>query len=138
MRVFLAGATGALGRRLMPLLVERGHEVTGMTRTPARVELLHAAGAVPIVVDALDRTGVLSAVGDAQPEVVVHQPTSLAGKLDLRRFDRSFAQTNALRTLGTDHLLEAARAAGARRFIAQSFAGWPYARTGAPVTAPSR
>jgi nucleoside-diphosphate-sugar epimerase len=135
MRVFVAGATGALGRRLIPRLLDHGHEVTAMTRTPAGAEALHAAGAVPVVADALDRAGVLAAVRDAQPEVVVHQLTALAAKLDLRRFERSFAQTNRLRTLGTDHLLEATRAAGARRFVAQSFAGWPYARTGGPVKA---
>lgn len=131
MRVFVAGATGALGKRLVPLLVERGHEVTGMTRTTARAEALQAAGVTPVVADALDHAGVMDAVRDACPEAVVHQLTAL----DLRRFDKSFAQTNALRTIGTDHLLEAAQAAGARRFVAQSFAGWPYARTGGPVKA---
>lgn len=135
MRVFVAGATGALGKRLVPLLVERGHQVTGMTRTPDRAEALHAAGAIPVVADALDHGAVMTAVRDAGPEVVVHQLTALGAKLDLRRFDKSFAQTNVLRTIGTDHLLEGARAAGTRRLVAQSFAGWPYGRTGGPVKA---
>ena len=114
MRIFVAGATGALGRRLVPLLVEGGHQVTGMTRTAGK-----AAG--------------LRAVAAARPEVVVHQLTALAGMTSFRKVDQGFALTNRLRTEGTDHLLEAARAAGARRFVAQSFAGWPFARVGGPV-----
>jgi nucleoside-diphosphate-sugar epimerase len=133
MRIVVAGATGALGRRLVPLLVERGHEVVGMTRSPAKAADLRAAGAEPVVADALDRDAVLRAVGQARPEVVVHQLTALAGLTNSRRFDQGFALTNRLRTEGTDHLLAAARAAGARRFVAQSFAGWPFARVGGPV-----
>jgi nucleoside-diphosphate-sugar epimerase len=133
MRIFVAGATGALGRRLVPLLVEGGHQVTGMTRTAGKAAGLRAAGADPVVADALDRDAVLGAVVAARPEVVVHQLTALAGMTSMRRFDREFALTNRLRTEGTDHLLEAARAAGARRFVAQSFAGWPFARVGGPV-----
>lgn len=133
MKVFLTGATGALGARLLPLLVGHGHEVTATTRKPASVDWLRAAGASPIVVDALDRAAVSAAVEDARPEVVVHQLTALVGGLDMRRFDRTFAQTNRLRTTGLDHLLDAAQAAGARRFVAQSFAGWPYPRVGGPV-----
>ncbi len=133
MKVFLAGATGALGARLLPLLVGHGHEVTATTRKPASVDGLRAAGASPVVVDALDRAAVVAAVQDARPEVVVHQLTALVGGLDMRRFDRTFAQTNRLRTTGLDHLLDAAQAAGARRFVAQSFAGWPYARVGGSV-----
>jgi nucleoside-diphosphate-sugar epimerase len=133
MNVFVAGATGALGRRLVPLLVAGGHRVVAMTRSPAKAEGLRAAGAEPVVADALDRDAVLAAVGDARPEVVVHQLTALADMTDFRRFDEGFAATNRLRTEGTDHLIEAARAAGARRLVAQSFAGWPFARVGGPV-----
>ncbi len=133
MRIFVAGATGALGRRLVPLLVEGGHQVTGMTRTAGKAAGLRAAGADPVVADALDRDAVLRAVVAARPEVVVHQLTALAGMTSFRNFDREFALTNRLRTEGTDHLLEAARAVGARRFVAQSFTGWPFARVGGPV-----
>jgi nucleoside-diphosphate-sugar epimerase len=133
MRIFVAGATGALGRRLVPLLVGNGHQVTGMTRTAAKAAGLRAAGAEPVVADALDREAVDRAVAAARPEVVVHQLTDLAATTNMRRFDREFAGTNRLRTEGTDHLVAAARAAGARRLVAQSFAGWPFARVGGPV-----
>jgi 2-alkyl-3-oxoalkanoate reductase len=133
MRVFVAGATGALGRRLVPLLVAGGHQVTAMTRRVGRTMELYAAGAEPVVADALDRDAVLAAVTAARPEAVVHQLTDLAGVTSMRRFDQGFAATNRLRTEGTDHLLEGARAAGASRFVAQSFAGWPFARVGGPV-----
>jgi 2-alkyl-3-oxoalkanoate reductase len=133
MRIFVAGSTGALGRRLVPLLAADGHEVTAMTHTAGKAAGLRAAGAEPVVGDALDRDAVLRAVSAARPEVVVHQATALAGLTDWRRFDEGFAATNRLRTEGTDHLLEAARAAGARRFVAQSYAGWPFARIGGPV-----
>jgi nucleoside-diphosphate-sugar epimerase len=133
MRIFVAGATGALGRRLVPLLVERGHQVSGMTRTAGKAAGLRAAGAEPVVADALDRDAVLAAVVAAHPEVVVHELTALAEMTDFRKLDQGFALTNRLRTEGTDHLLTAARAAGARRFVAQSFAGWPFARVGGPV-----
>ena len=132
MRLFLAGATGALGKRLVPLLVANGHAVTGTTRWPEKAERLRAAGAEPVVVDVLDESAVVKAVTRAEPEVVVHEATALSS-LDLRKFDEAFALTNRLRTEGTDHLLAAARAAGARRFVAQSFAGWPYAREGGPA-----
>ena len=133
MRIFIAGATGALGGRLVPKLVAEGHQVTGMTRSPAKAEMLRALGARPAVADALDAGAVRRAVGEASPEVVVHQLTALSGELDLRHIDRTMAATNRLRTAGTDHLLDAAREAGARRFVAQSYAGWPFARTGGPV-----
>jgi nucleoside-diphosphate-sugar epimerase len=132
MRLFLAGATGALGKRLVPLLVANGHAVTGTTRSPEKAERLRAAGAEPVVVDVLNESAVVNAVTRAEPEVVVHEATALSS-LDLRKFDEAFALTNRLRTEGTDHLLAAARAAGARRFVAQSFAGWPYAREGGPA-----
>jgi nucleoside-diphosphate-sugar epimerase len=133
MRIFVAGATGALGRRLVPLLVAGGHQVTAMTRSPGKTAGLVAAGAEPVVADALDREAVLGVVAAARPEVIVHQLTDLAGTTDLRKFDAGFAATNRLRTEGTDHLLEASQAAGARRLVAQSFAGWPFARVGGPV-----
>jgi nucleoside-diphosphate-sugar epimerase len=133
MRIFVAGATGALGRRLVPLLTGGGHQVTAMTRTEEKFAGLRAAGAEPVVADALDRDAVLRVVAAARPEVVVHQLTDLAATTSFRRFDKEFAGTNRLRTEGTDHLVEAARAAGARRLVAQSFAGWPFARIGGPV-----
>jgi nucleoside-diphosphate-sugar epimerase len=133
MRIFLAGATGAVGKRLVPLLVQSGHEVTGMTRSPAKTEGLRAAGAEPVVGDALDGRGVMDAVAAARPDVVIHEATDLSSLGAPRNIDRAFAGTNALRTTGTENLLAAARAAGARRFLAQSFAGWPYAKVGGPV-----
>jgi nucleoside-diphosphate-sugar epimerase len=133
MKVFVAGATGALGRVLVPQLVAGGHEVAGMTRTPSKKGLLRSLGARPVVADALDPDAVARAVAEAEPEVIVHQLTALSGSLDLRHIDRAFGETNRLRTEGTDHLLAAGRAVGARRFVAQSFAGWPSARTGGPV-----
>ncbi|HEY3019213.1 MAG TPA: NAD(P)-dependent oxidoreductase [Solirubrobacteraceae bacterium] len=133
MKVLVAGATGALGKQLVPRLVANGHEVVGMTRTASRGEAVRALGATPVVADALDPDAVGGAVAQAQPEVIVHQLTALAGSLDMRHFDRDFAATNRLRTEGTDHLLAAGRAVGVRRFVAQSFAGWPFARTGGPV-----
>jgi nucleoside-diphosphate-sugar epimerase len=134
MRVFLAGAGGAIGHYLIPRLIDGGHEVIAMTRSPRKVDALRDAGAYPVVADGLDRDAVIAAVTGAEPEVVVHQMTALAGVTgNPRRFDAEFAVTNELRTEGTDHLLEAARAAGARRLIAQSFAGWPSARVGGAV-----
>jgi len=133
MRVFVAGAAGAIGAQLVPQLVARGHEVVGMTRSPGKREALVALGAHPVVADALDRDSVRRAVLDAAPEIVVHELTALSGELNLRRIDHYFAMTNRLRTEGTDHLLAAAEDVGARRFIAQSYAGWPFARTGGPV-----
>jgi nucleoside-diphosphate-sugar epimerase len=132
MKVFVAGATGALGRQLVPMLVKEGHEVTGMTRTPAKQDLLRSLGARPAVADAFDPEAVAQAVAEAEPEVVIHELTELTGTF-ARNIDKSFASTNRLRTDGLDHLLAAARAAGARRFIAQSFAGWPFKRVGGPV-----
>jgi nucleoside-diphosphate-sugar epimerase len=133
MKVFVAGATGALGRQLVPRLVAGGHEVVGMTRSAARQDAVRALGATPAVADGLDPDAVARAVADAEPEVIVHQLTALSGTLDMRHIDRYLAQTNRLRTEGTDHLLSAGRAVGVRRFVAQSFAGWPFARTDGPV-----
>jgi nucleoside-diphosphate-sugar epimerase len=133
MKVFVAGATGALGRALLPQLVARGHEVVGMTRSESKLDLVRSLGARPAVADALDPDTVAHAVAEAEPEVIVHQLTALSGSLDMRHIERDFAQTNRLRTEGTDHLLAAGRAVEARRFVAQSYAGWPFARTGGPV-----
>ena len=133
MKIFLAGATGAVGQALIPLLTSHGHTVVGTTRSASKVALLRELGAEPVVVDGLDRDGVRAAVADAQPDAIVHQMTALGGDLDLRKFERSFATTNRLRTEGTDHLLAAARESGVERFVAQSFAAWPYARVGGPV-----
>jgi 2-alkyl-3-oxoalkanoate reductase len=133
MRILIAGATGAVGRRLVPTLLAEGHEVVAMTRTPAKADGLRAAGALPVVADALDREAVMGAVAGAEPEVIVHQLTALVGAADLRHFDRTFAQTNRLRTEGLRHLVDAGAAAGTRRLIAQSFTGWPFAREGGPV-----
>ena len=133
MKVFIAGASGAIGRQLVPMLVENGHEVVATTRTPEKAGSLRALGAEPVVADALDREAVLEAVVRAEPEAVVHQATALTGVFNLKHFARTFAQTNRLRTLGTDNLVAAARAAGARRFVAQGFAGWPYASHGSAL-----
>jgi nucleoside-diphosphate-sugar epimerase len=133
MKVFVAGATGALGKNLVPMLVERGHEVTGMTHTAAKQDAIRQMGARPAMADALDPEAVARAVAGADPEVVIHQLTAIDASAFGRSLDKMFAQTNRLRTEGTDHLLTAARAVGARRFIAQSFAGWPFARTGGPI-----
>jgi nucleoside-diphosphate-sugar epimerase len=132
MRVFVAGATGAIGRQLVPRLVAAGHEVHGMTRTESKQEMLYELGAVPAVADALDPGQVAEVVERARPDVIVHELTAI-GAIDMRHFDRGFALTNRLRTEGTDHLLSAGRAVGVRRFVAQSNGAFAYARTGGPV-----
>src|ERR687889_1092277 len=133
MRVFVTGATGAIGKQLVPRLVEGGHEVHGMTRDESKQAKLRELGAVPVVADALDPDQVAEAVGRARPDVIVHQLTAI-GALDMRHFDRDFARTNRLRIEGTDHLLSAGQAVGVRRFVAQGVAGYgAYARTRAPV-----
>src|SRR5437588_4526344 len=146
MKVFVAGATGAMGKQLVPRLVAAGHEVVGMTQSPSKQAALDELGATPVVADALDPDQVAGAVGKAQPDVIVHQLTAIAA-LDMRHFDRDFALTNRLRTEGTDHLLSAGRAVGVRRFVAQSVGSYgAYRRTGGPVkteedpldTAPAR
>ena len=123
MRVFVTGATGALGRHLVPGLVAAGHEVTATTKTPGKVAQLREAGAEPVVVDGLDREAVIAAVIAAAPEVIVHEMTALADIRSFRNPDKLFAVTNKLRTRGTDNLLAAAARAGTRRVIAQSYAG---------------
>ncbi|HEX8647280.1 MAG TPA: NAD(P)-dependent oxidoreductase [Thermoleophilaceae bacterium] len=132
MRVFVAGATGAIGKQLVPRLVAAGHEVHGMTRSESKQAMLAEMGATPVVADALDPEQVAEAVGRARPDVIVHQLTAIPATLDLRRFDRDFALTNRLRTEGTDHLLSAGQAVGVKRFVAQSFYS-TYERTGGRV-----
>ena len=133
MRVFVAGASGAIGARLVPQLAGRGHQVIGTCRSPGRAQRLQALGAEPIVLDLLDSRAVRKAIADTTPDAIIHQATALAGLSDFKHFDRSFAQTNRLRTEGTDALLAAAREAGIRRFVAQSYACHRYARQGGPV-----
>jgi nucleoside-diphosphate-sugar epimerase len=133
MRVFVAGATGVIGQRLIPLLTTAGHQVTGTTRSSGKAGQIRQLGATPVVVDGLDAGGVLAAVRAAEPEVIVHEMTALTSMRNLRNFDKLFAVTNQLRTAGTDNLLAAARAAGTGRFIAQSFTCWPNIREGGPV-----
>jgi nucleoside-diphosphate-sugar epimerase len=133
MRVFVAGATGAMGKQLVPRLLDRGHRVIAMTRSESKQAALWDLGAEPVVADALDPDQIAQAVADARPDVIVHELTAIPATLDLRHFDRDFALTNRLRTEGTDHLLSAGRAVGVKRFVAQSYTSWPYARTGGPV-----
>ena len=138
MKVFVVGATGVLGRTLVPQLVARGHEVVGMTRSTSKQDLVRSLGARAVVADALDADAVANAVASAEPEVIVHQLTALSGKLsarDMRHPERSpmATMTNRLRTEATDHLLAAGRAVGARRFVAQSFGAFRWARAGGPV-----
>jgi nucleoside-diphosphate-sugar epimerase len=133
MRVLVIGATGAIGRQLVPQLVAAGHQVSATTRSPAKLDGLRATGADPMVLDGLDGAAVGEAVARAEPEVVVHEMTAIPASLNLRKFDQTFAATNQLRTAGVDHLLAAASAQGVRRVIAQSYAGWPNIRSGGPV-----
>jgi nucleoside-diphosphate-sugar epimerase len=130
MRVFVAGAGGAVGRRLVPMLVARGHQVTGTTTSERGVAALRALGAEPVVVDGLDAAGIGEAVARAEPDAIVHEMTALSSTPDFKHFDRWFALTNRLRTEGTRNLLAAAEASGVKRFVAQSFTGWSNARTG--------
>jgi nucleoside-diphosphate-sugar epimerase len=123
MRVFVMGATGAIGRRPVPQLVQRGHQVTGTTRSARKAVALRAAGADAVVLDGLDAVAVGETVARSRPDAIIHQMTALAGKPDLRRFDPWFAMTNLLRTPGTAHLLAAAWASGVKRFVAQSYTG---------------
>jgi nucleoside-diphosphate-sugar epimerase len=133
MRVFIAGASGAIGTRLVPQLVERGHEVVGTYRSPGRDELLRTLGAEPVALDLLDRDAVLAAVRAASPDAIVHEATALANQQFSRNFNRMFADTNRLRIEGTDALVAAAWDVGVRRVVAQSFASYRYARVGGPV-----
>jgi 2-alkyl-3-oxoalkanoate reductase len=133
MRVLVAGASGALGSRLVPQLIEAGHDVIGTYNSPTNAELLRTLGAKPVMLDLLDTRAVRKAVLENAPEAIVHQATALGNAKWGRNFDKTFARTNELRTGGTDALLAAAREAAVRRFVAQSFASYRYARDGGPV-----
>jgi len=130
MRILVAGATGAIGLELVPQLIAAGHSVVGTTRTAAKAGIIRRMGAEPAIADGLDAPAIRAAVMAAKPEIIIDQMTDLADVTDLRHFDRAFATTNRLRTEGTDFLLAAARDAGVKRFIAQSFCGWTYGRGG--------
>jgi len=133
MRVFVAGASGAIGKRLVPQLVDRGHDVVGTFKSPSNIEKVRAMGAEPVVLDLLNAEAVRKAVLDTKPDAIIHEATALGSGVDFKHMDRSFADTNRLRTKGTDALLDAARDAGVRRFVAQSFASYRYARVGSWV-----
>ncbi len=133
MRVFVAGSIGAVGKSLLPHLLESGHEVVALIRNPQKAKEIEAMGAKVAVADALDTEALTAAIRRAEPEVIIHQLTSLAGVGNLKRLDEEFVLTNRFRTEGTDTMLAAARLARTRRFIAQSFCGWPFAREGGAV-----
>jgi nucleoside-diphosphate-sugar epimerase len=137
MRIFIAGATGVIGRQLVRLLVERGDEVTGMTRTPGKRALLEQLGARAVVTDVFDPSAVGQAISTSEPDVVVHQMTALSNLGSMRAFEREFAQNARLRSTGTDILLSASRAAGVQRFVAQAFGGYLFGRNGRKVLAES-
>jgi len=133
MKIFVAGATGAVGKRLVPLLVSKGHHVVATTRTSGKTEALRALGAEAIVLDGLNRNAAIDTVVASRPDAIVHQMTALASVRSLKNFDKEFAVTNRLRTEGTEHLIAAAQAAGTRKLVVQSYTGWPNERTGGPV-----
>jgi nucleoside-diphosphate-sugar epimerase len=133
MRVFVAGASGAVGSRLVPQLIDAGHDVVGTHNSPSSAQLLRTLGAKPVMVDLLDAGAVRRAVLEHEPEAIVHEATALADATWGRSFDKVFERTNELRTTGTHALLVAAQEAGVRRFVAQSFASYRYAREGGPV-----
>jgi nucleoside-diphosphate-sugar epimerase len=134
MKILVAGATGAMGKQLLPRLAAEGHDVTGITRSEAKLDAITSLGARGVVADVLDPDDVARVVAETEPEVIIHQLTALSGDFDLRHFDRTFAMTNRLRTEALDHFLAAGRATGVKRFIAQSYAGWPSDRTRGRVT----
>ena len=133
MKVFVAGSTGAIGKSLVPHLLETGHEVVALARTSRKARELEVFGASVAVAEALDRVALTAAIRRAEPEVIIHQLTALTGVGNFKKFDEEFSLTNRFRTEVTDTMLAAARLVGARRFIAQSFCGWPFAREGGPV-----
>jgi nucleoside-diphosphate-sugar epimerase len=133
MRILVAGATGAVGLQLVPQLIAAGHSVVGTTRTPAKATIIKRMGAEPAIANGLDAPAIRDTVIAAKPDIIIDQMTDLAAVTDLRHFDRAFATTNKLRTEGTDFLLAAAREAGVKRFIAQSFCGWTYGRGGEQI-----
>lgn len=133
MRVLVAGASGVVGKVVLPALVARGHTVMGLVRSPSSAAPVEGLGAQPAIVDALDAAAVRDCLQRFQPHAVAHELTALPATTDLRHFAEVFEQTNRLRTAGLDNLLAAARAVGVRRFVAQSFCGWPNARSGGPA-----
>ena len=130
MKVFITGATGAIGYWLIPQLKERGHEIVASVRSTANAERLRPMGVESVILDLLDPAAVQLAVSTSRADAIIHEATALAGVANLKHFDRSFAHTNELRTRATDHLVSAARASGVRRLVAQSYTGWPYGRGG--------
>jgi nucleoside-diphosphate-sugar epimerase len=133
MKVFVAGSTGAIGKILVPQLVEDGHEVVALVRDDRKADALLAVGATVAVADALNKEELTAVIRKAEPEVIIHQLTALAHVGNFKKLDDEFVLTNRFRTEVTDTLLQAARLTGTRRFIAQSFCGWPFAREGGPV-----
>jgi nucleoside-diphosphate-sugar epimerase len=133
MKIFVAGATGAVGRPLVAALIKAGHSVVGLTSTASRAELIGKMGAEPAIADGLDAGAIRAVLASTRPDAVIHEMTDLTGASDLRHFDRVFATSNQLRTKGTDILLTAARETGVRRLVAQSYCGWPYARVGGAI-----
>lgn len=133
MKIFLAGSTGVVGRHLLPILVENKHDVVALIHTPGKGRIVEELGARPIVADVFKKDELLKAIQNTKPEIVIHQLTALTGAGSFKKFDKEFALTNRFRTEVLDTMLEAARNSGARRFIAQSFCGWPYERKGGPV-----
>jgi 2-alkyl-3-oxoalkanoate reductase len=133
MKIFLAGSTGVVGRQLLPLLVENKHEVVALIHTPEKSKMVEELGARPVVADVFKKDELLQAIQNTKAEIIIHQLTALTGAGSFKKFDQEFALTNRFRTEVLDTMLEAARDSGARRFIAQSFCGWPYERKGGPV-----
>ena len=133
MKVFVTGGTGAIGKFLLPLLVENKHEVVALTRSVTKAAELEDRGVTAVIADPLDKQGLTAMVRRAEPEVIIHQLTALSSVGNFKKFDQEFALTNRFRAEVTDTLLAAARTIGTRRFIAQSYCGWPYAKKGGPV-----
>jgi len=133
MKVFVTGGTGAIGKLLLPLLLENKHEVVALTRSVIKATALEESGVSAVIADPLDKNALTAAVRRAEPEVIIHELTALSKAGNFRKLDQEFALTNRFRTEVTDTLLAAARTIGTRRFITQSYCGWPYARTGGPV-----
>jgi 2-alkyl-3-oxoalkanoate reductase len=133
MKVFVTGGTGAIGRFLLPLLLENKHEVVALTRSIIKAAQLEDTGVTAVIADPLDKEKLLAAVRRAEPDVIIHELTALSRAGNFRKLDEEFALTNRFRTEVTDTLLGAARTIGTRRFIAQSYCGWPYAKKGGPI-----